>query len=123
MTLPTLTALDVPLRMDETGTIRIGRTRVILDLVVAAFKEGDTPEQIIERYDSLKLAEVYAVIAYYLAHQPELDTYLKQRREAAEALRQEIESNQAMPNAVRQCGRGSKRSGVIRARHDSPARR
>jgi uncharacterized protein (DUF433 family) len=92
MTLPTLTALDVPLRMDETGTIRIGRTRVILDLVVAAFKEGDTPEQIIERYDSLKLAEVYAVIAYYLAHQPELDTYLKQRREAAEALRQEIES-------------------------------
>jgi uncharacterized protein (DUF433 family) len=71
MALPALTALDVPLLMDETGTIRIGRTRVILDLVVAAFKKGDTPEQIIERYDSLKLGEVYAMIAYYLAHQPE----------------------------------------------------
>jgi hypothetical protein len=39
MALPALTALDVPLLMDETGTIRIGRTRVILDLVVAAFKK------------------------------------------------------------------------------------
>ncbi len=89
---PTLTALDVPLRIDETGTIRVGKTRVILDLVVDAFNQGEQPERIVEMYDVLKLGEVYAVIAYYLQHRVELDTYLQQRRQEAEALRREIES-------------------------------
>jgi len=73
MTIPASTTLDVPLRVDGTGTIRIGKTRVILDLVIGAFHMGQPPEQIVQAYDALKLADVYAVIAYYLAHRTEID--------------------------------------------------
>lgn len=92
MKLPPLTTLDVPLRMDESGTIRVSGTRVILDLVIGAFQNGATPEEIVDRYDTLKLSDVYAVVAHYLAHKDELDTYLDQRRTAAAQLRRDIES-------------------------------
>ncbi len=55
----------VPLRREESGAIRIGQTRVLLELVIRAFEDGATPETIVQRYSSLSLADVYAVIAYY----------------------------------------------------------
>jgi uncharacterized protein (DUF433 family) len=83
----------VPLRRDETGTLRVGGTRVVLDLVIAAFNDGATPEEIVQRYDSLRLADVYAVLAYYLDHRADIDAYLAQRQEEAAALRAKIEAN------------------------------
>lgn len=56
----------VPLNIDMDGVIRVGNTRVTLDTVVAAFKEGATAEEIVWQYPSLSLADVYAVIGYYL---------------------------------------------------------
>ena len=53
--------------------IRVGKTRVTLDRMVAAFQRGDTPEEIARNYDALSLGEVYQTIGYYLAHQTELD--------------------------------------------------
>lgn len=76
--------VPVPLRVDETGTVRIGKTRVILDVVIAAFYRGSTPEEIVEMFPSLELADVYAVISYYLQHRQEVDVYLQQRQEMAE---------------------------------------
>ena len=57
----------VPLRKAEDGTWRVGNTRVLFDLVVYAFNNGRTPEEIVQSYDTLQLEDVYAVIAYYLA--------------------------------------------------------
>src|SRR4051812_1287586 len=85
----------VPLRVDETGTVRVGRTRVILELVVHAFRDGATPEQIVQDYDTLNLADVYAVIGYYLRHRDEVDAYLAQRAAEAEELRKKIEASQS----------------------------
>lgn len=90
--LATPLALEVPLRMDDTGTIRVGKTRVILDLVIDAHKCGKTPEGIVAMYDALNLSDVYTVIAYYLQHRNEIDAYLDERRAEAEALRREIEA-------------------------------
>jgi uncharacterized protein (DUF433 family) len=82
----TIHADTVPLRVDETGTVRIVQTRVLLDLVVRAFRDGATPEEIVQMYESLSLSNVYAVIAYSLLHREEIDAYLAQRaRDAAEA--------------------------------------
>jgi uncharacterized protein (DUF433 family) len=92
MSLPTLTTLDVPLRIDETGTIRVGKTRILLELVVDAFHQGEPPEHIVDMYDVLRLGEVYAVIAYYLQHQVELDAYLQQRQIEADALQRQIQA-------------------------------
>lgn len=84
----------VPLRMDETGSIRVGNTRVLLDLVISAHNTGATPEQIVDAYDTLDLADVYDVIAYYLRHRSEIDGYMEQQGIEAEELRKEIEANQ-----------------------------
>jgi uncharacterized protein (DUF433 family) len=81
----------VPLRMDETGTIRVGGTRVTLDVLLEEHQLGATPEQIAEAYDTLSLPDVYAAIGYYLRHTGEIDAYLAQRREDAARLRRIVE--------------------------------
>lgn len=73
-------AVEVPIRIDEQGVARVGKTRVPIDTVIFAFNRGDHPQEIVERYPVLKLADVYAVIAYYLGSQAEVDTYLEQRK-------------------------------------------
>jgi uncharacterized protein (DUF433 family) len=81
-----------PLRVDEGGAVRVGESRVSLDLVVEQYENGMTPEDIVRAYDTLVLADVHAVIAYYLRHRDEVRAYLKQRVEEAEALRAKIEA-------------------------------
>ena len=87
-----LHAETFPLRVVEGGAVRVGKTRVSLDVVVEGYEDGMTPEDIVRAYDTLKLADVYAAIAYYLRHQDEVQAYLKRREERAEALRAKIES-------------------------------
>jgi len=54
---------DSVLRVDDRGAIRVGGTRVLLDLIVAAFNAGQSPETIADEYPSLTLADVYAAVA------------------------------------------------------------
>src|SRR5437763_12459942 len=81
-----------PLRVDEGGAVRVGKSRVNLDLVVEQYENGMTPEDLVRAYDTLDLADVHAVIAYYLRHRNEVRAYLKRRQEEAEALRAKIEA-------------------------------
>jgi hypothetical protein len=57
--------------------------------VVALFHQGSTAEDIAEQLSSLDLADVYAVISYYLRHQVEVEAYLQQQRQQAEQVQQE----------------------------------
>ena len=81
-----------PLRVDEGGAVRVGKSRVSLDLVVEQYENGMTPEDMVRAYDTLALADVHAVIAYYLRHREEVRAYLKRRAEEANALRAKIEA-------------------------------
>jgi uncharacterized protein (DUF433 family) len=89
-----LEPIAVPLRQDATGAVRVGKSRVLLELVIRAFRDGATPEAIVQAYDTLELSDVYAVLAYYLAHREEVEGYLRRCAEEADALRCEIESAQ-----------------------------
>lgn len=82
-----IVAEPAPLEVNSDGVVRIGKTRVTLDTVVAVFKQGVTAEEIVYRYPSLKLADVYATIAFYLNHQLEVETYLQQRQQKAQEVR------------------------------------
>ena len=87
----TLAAFAVPLRFDAQGTIWVGRSRVTLDTVIAAYQQGASPEAIARQYPAVTLAEAYGDIAYYLQHQAELDAYLQARLVEAAPLREELE--------------------------------
>ena len=76
-----------PLEFTTDGVIRIGKTRVTLDTVITVFQQGTTPEEIAYRYPSLKLADIYATIAFYLNHQQEVEVYLQQRQQQAQEIR------------------------------------
>jgi uncharacterized protein (DUF433 family) len=83
-----------PLRTDSSGGLRVGDSRVLYELVVRAFQDGATPETIVQRYSTLALGDVYAVIGYYLRHQDEVNAYLAEREQKAQSVRQRIERMQ-----------------------------
>jgi len=87
-----LTAYPAPLVQDEEGTIRIRQTRVTLDTVVIAYHQGACPEEIVLKFPSLDLTDVYAIITYYRWHRVEVDAYLEQRKHQAQELREQMEA-------------------------------
>ena len=103
-----------PLRVDPGGAVRVGDTRISLDLIVEQYENGMTPEAMVRAYDSLNLAEVYAVIAYYLRHADEVRAYLKRREAEADALRAKIEAERPRisPDVIRARAREAGRAAV-----------
>jgi uncharacterized protein (DUF433 family) len=83
----------VPIVKDEDGVLRVAGTRVSLDSIVAAFVLGATPEEIIQRYPSVDLASIYAVIAYVLRHRESVDVYLAERARAAAETQGAVEAH------------------------------
>lgn len=84
-----------PIREDASGALRVGGTRVLLELVIRAFQNGATPEAIVQGYSTLSLTDVYSTIAYYLRHRDEIDGYLVRREQQAESVRQDADARNA----------------------------
>src|SRR5947209_19786006 len=66
-----------PIRLGEDGAVRVGPTRVTLETVIHYHSAGLTPEEIVESFDTLSLADVYATIGYYYRHKDEVDAFLR----------------------------------------------
>ena len=45
-----------PFREDAAGAVRVGDSRVLLELVIRAFQDGATLETIVQRYSTMALA-------------------------------------------------------------------
>jgi uncharacterized protein (DUF433 family) len=84
----------VPLTQLDNGVLRVAGTRIPLERLVEGYKAGQTPEQIVEAFDSLRLADVYTLIGYYLDHTDEVEQYLRAQGEEADELRRQIEARQ-----------------------------
>lgn len=82
---------SLPLSMDVDGAVRIAKTRVTLDTIVAAFHDGLTAEEISQQYPAVDLGEIYTVIGYYLRHRQEVDEYLAMKQRQADRIQQETE--------------------------------
>lgn len=95
-------AVIVHLQRDDSGAIRVGNSRVLLELVIRAFQNGETPEAIVQSYDTLSLVDVYAVIGYYLSHPNAIDEYVTERSAAADLTRQRIEAAQPARSKLRE---------------------
>ncbi len=77
------------------GGYWVAATRVSLDSVVYAFLGGAAPESIAQSFPVLTLEEVYGAITYYLAHQAEIDAYLREGDKEFERLRKKVRAANA----------------------------
>ncbi len=77
--------IQSPLRLAEDGVIRVGLTDVPIDPIIAAFKDGETPETIMSDFPELTRVQVYGTITYYLEHEAEIERYLAAREAEDEA--------------------------------------
>ncbi len=88
----TIRAEPVPLESNADGVVCVRGTRVTLDTIVAAFKQGATAEEIAQQYSTVVLSDIYAIIGFYLRQRLEVEAYLEQRMQQSEAVRRENES-------------------------------
>ncbi|MCX6590843.1 MAG: DUF433 domain-containing protein [Acidobacteria bacterium] len=76
------------------GVYFVSGTRITLDSIVYAFRDGCSPETIREDFSGLTLGGVFGAISHYLNHQSEIDAYLAGRRQQwTELERQSIPLN------------------------------
>lgn len=85
-------SLPIPIYEDPADVFRVGKSRVLLELVIRAFQRGQTPEAIVQSFDTLSLPDVYAVVSYYLANPAAIDAYLATCDERADAMRNKLEA-------------------------------
>ena len=88
----TISTETPPLVTGADGVMRVAGSRVTLDTVVLAFTEGATAEEIAQQYPTLALADVYAVLGYYLHHKHEVDAYLSERSKTHDQVRKQNEA-------------------------------
>lgn len=84
--------LAVPIAWEANGRARVGGGRINLEFVVWSHKAGETPEQIQADLPTLELADIYAVIAWYLRNTEEAEAYLRDADDLWEKAVAEIDS-------------------------------
>ena len=82
----------LPFETDSTGVLRVGKTRVALDALVGAFKNGYTCEEIVLQFPVLDVADVYLSIGFYLKNQTLIEDYLEVQNSDATSIRQNLTS-------------------------------
>jgi uncharacterized protein (DUF433 family) len=85
--------MRAPLVTDADGVVRVGGSRVTLDTLVYAFRQGATAEEIVQDYPSLSLPDVYAALSFYLQSRGEVEQYLLERERKREGVRRENEAS------------------------------
>ena len=104
----------VPLWEDPPGVFRVGKSRVLLELVIHAFRRGETPERIVQSFPTLHLPDVYAVVSYYLANPRLIEEYLRECEVKAAAVRREIEASQPRGPSKEELLARARAKGLIR---------
>jgi uncharacterized protein (DUF433 family) len=91
----------IPIEADKDGVIRVGNTRVTLETLVSAFNGGSTAEEIAYQFPVLNIADVYAVITYYLRYRDTVEKYLNNRVQLSEQVKRRNQENKNL-NAIRE---------------------
>lgn len=55
----------------------------VRSVVTYILKQGWTPEELVQRFDHLRLAQVYDALAYYYDHQQEIEADIQQNQPSA----------------------------------------
>jgi uncharacterized protein (DUF433 family) len=79
------------------GAIRLKGHRIGIEHVVDLYHEGLGAEEIAAAFEGLSLEQVYAVLAYYLQKQADIDAYLAAGKAEARQLIRDYEARPAAP--------------------------
>jgi uncharacterized protein (DUF433 family) len=101
MTAAAIEPEPVPLVRDQAGRLMVPGTRISLDVLVADFKRGKTPEAVHDSYETVSLADVYAIFAYYLRHRAEVETYLAEQERDGAQIQERIETEYPLSEGLR----------------------
>ena len=66
---------------ERNGGYYVAGSRVSLESIVTAFRDGATPETIAQDFELLTLGQIYGAITFYLNNRTEVDDYLRSQRE------------------------------------------
>jgi uncharacterized protein (DUF433 family) len=64
----------------------------VQDIVVWHEKRGYSPDEIVDMFEGISLADVYAALAYYFDHREEIQEEFQKERDWEERLKAEIPS-------------------------------
>ena len=82
------------------GKPRIAGTRIKVSLVATLSERNRmTPDEIVEAYPHLTLAQVHAALAYYWDHRDEIEQEIRDEQSFAEQLEKEL-SERPMPSSA-----------------------
>lgn len=90
--IPDLPNITVPIKTDERGRVCVSGTRVTLSSLIHAYLEEGTAQSVHEAFDTVPLADIHAVIAYFLNNREVVEAYLKQQQITYERVRAEMEA-------------------------------
>jgi uncharacterized protein (DUF433 family) len=85
--------MTVPLTQLEDDSIRITGSRVPIDTILHHYNLGSTPEQIAWKFQGLRAADLYVVIAYYLTNREQFDRYMREQEALEEAYWRKLEAD------------------------------
>jgi len=60
------------------GGYYVAGSRISLDSLVYLYRDGASPETIQDEFPALRLEQIYGALAYYLAHQAEIDANIRE---------------------------------------------
>lgn len=87
----------------DSGEICIRGTRIGLEIVLRDYLQGASPEEIVLRYPTLSLEQVYAAILYYLRNRDGVERYLQECwRQGEEAWQEQRQAPSEFVRSLRQ---------------------
>jgi uncharacterized protein (DUF433 family) len=81
--------------IDTKGVARVAGSRSRVSQIVVDHRQM-SPEEIVEQYPHLTLADVHAALAYYYDHREEIDREIEERKRIVEELRPRLENQELM---------------------------
>jgi uncharacterized protein (DUF433 family) len=96
------------------GKPRIEGTRIAVEHIAIAYNSGQSIDEIVESYQGITHADVFAALAYYYDHKEEMDAKIKHDDKAYEKLYQEnLKQTSSLRKQLKE--RGKKKSGITSA--------
>jgi uncharacterized protein (DUF433 family) len=92
----------VPLIQLDNGTLRVTGTRIPLETIVLHFNAGETPEQIVDAFDVLRLSDVYTLVGYYLDNRSAVDEYVRLMHQLDEEMERKIKAEMPLRPGFKQ---------------------